>query len=141
MLSLVGCFVLAASAGAVGVGDAKGPACVDIAGGNFNYNGSIVTGSLTIAAPACKAATYTLVVQSAVGGTTSTTSVIGTPFSGNTTTIQFNQAIADDDGTICVYVTSALGGHVFDRGPDPGATPSCIEISVTGGGGGGQQFS
>jgi hypothetical protein len=49
--------------------------------------------------------------------------------------------ISDDDGTLCVYVTSSVGGHIFDRGPDPGATPDCVDIVRDTGSGGGQSFS
>jgi hypothetical protein len=129
--------VFASGAAAIGTGDSKGPACLDIAGGNFGYDiDSVFSGSFSIDAPACKYATYTAVVQSQVGSTTTTTSIDGTA-AGDGTTILFNRTIADDDGTICVYVTSSIGGHVFDSGPDAG----CIEIVRDTGSGGGQSFS
>jgi hypothetical protein len=127
----------ASGAAAFGTGDSKGPACLDIVGGNFAYYATNeFSGSISVAAPACNFATYTLVVVSQVGATPTTTPIVGT-VAGDGTTILFDSTIADDDGTICAYVTSAIGGHVFDRGPDSG----CIDFVREGGGGGGQSFS
>jgi hypothetical protein len=131
--------IFASGAGAFGTGDSNGPACRDITGGGFSYDtANVFAGSISVNAPACKNITYTAVVQSQVSGTTTTTTLIGTPVA-DLTTILFNPtAIADDDGTVCVYVTSSTGGHIVDRGPDVG----CSDV-VRGppSSGGGQSFS
>jgi hypothetical protein len=72
-----------------------------------------------------------------VGGTTTTTTINGNPVADLTTVLFDPTTIADDDGTICVYVTSSTGGHVVDQGPDTG----CIDIVRDTGSGGGQSFS
>jgi hypothetical protein len=130
--------VFAAGAAAFGDGDVNGPACRDIASGNLGYDAtSSFGGSISVNAPACKNVTYTAVVQSQVGSTTTTTSIVGNPVADLTTILFDPTTIADDDGTICVYVTSSTGGHVVDRGPDTG----CINIVRDTGSGGGQSFS
>jgi len=130
--------VFAAGAAAFGTGDTKGPACRDITGGNFAYDAaSSFGGSISVAAPACRNVTYSVVVQSQVGGTTTTTTINGNPVADLTTVLFDPTTIADDDGTICVYVTSSTGGHVVDQGPDTG----CIDIVRDTGSGGGQSFS
>jgi hypothetical protein len=130
--------VFASGVGATGTGDVNGPACRDIVSANFTYDvTSVFGGSLSVNAPACKNVTYSVVIESQVGSTTTTTTLNGTPV-GDPTSILFPQtAIADDDGTLCVYVTSSTGGHVVDRGPDSG----CLPIVRDTGSGGGQSFS
>lgn len=130
--------VFAAGASAFGTGDTKGPACRDITGGNFAYGtDNSFGGSISVDAPACKNVTYTVVVQSQVGGATNTTSIVGSPVA-DFTTILFNlTTIADDDGILCVYVTSSVGAHVVDRGPDT----DCLPVVRDTGSGGGQSFS
>jgi hypothetical protein len=130
--------VFAAGAAAFGTGDTNGPACRDITGGNFAYDAaSSFGGSISVNAPACKNVTYSVVIESQVGSTTTTTTLNGTQV-GDPTLILFPQTtIADDDGTLCVYVTSGTGGHVVDRGPDSG----CLPIVRDTGSGGGQSFS
>jgi hypothetical protein len=65
------------------------------------------------------------------------TTIIGHPVADLTTVLFDPATIADDDGTICVSVTSSTGGHVVDQGPDTG----CIDIVRDTGSGGGQSFS
>jgi hypothetical protein len=132
--------VFAAGAAAFGTGDTKGPACRDITGGNFIYDAaSSFSGSISTDGPACKNVTYTVVVQSQVGSAATTTSIVGNVGTApDPSTVVFDPTtIADDDGTICVYVTSGTGGHLVDRGPDTG----CIDIVRDTGSGGGQSFS
>jgi hypothetical protein len=121
----------AATASALGTGDVKGPACTDITDGGFSYDGSTVTGSVRLAAPACKAAKYTLVVQPQGGGTTITTG-LGEPATDGTLAL-FSVPVIGGGSTVCVAVKSSLGGHVFDSGPDTG----CIDVDSTGAGGSG----
>ena len=131
--------VFASGAGAIGIGDTNGPACRDISGGGFSYDtANVFGGSISVAAPACKNVTYTVVIESQVGTTTTTTSLFGTPVA-DLTTLQFTPTtIQDDDGILCVYVTSSTGGHIVDRGPDGSG---CTDIVRDTGSGGGQSFS
>ncbi len=109
-------------------------ACLDINGGTgFSWDGATLTGSVTLAAPACKQATYTLYVLDQSGDTTPLTSATGTP-AGLGDVILFNLPVSDTDGTVCVYATSSIGGRVFDVGaPD---NQQCLEVTTTNSGGG-----
>jgi hypothetical protein len=130
--------LFASGAGATGTGDTNGPACRDLVSGNFTYStGNVFAGSISINAPACKNVTYTVVIESMVGTTTTTTSLLGTPGPDPTLLLLDPTTIADDDGTLCVYVTSSTGGHIVDRGPDAG----CLPVVLESGSGGGQSFS
>ena len=130
--------VFAAGAAAFGTGDTNGPACRDITGGNFAYDSTnSFGGSFSVNAPACKNITYSVVVQSQVGSTTTTTSIPGYPVADLTTIFFDPTTIVDDDGILCVYVTSSTGGHIVDRGPDDG----CLPVVRDSGSGGGQSFS
>jgi hypothetical protein len=109
-------------------------ACLDINGGTgFSWDGTTLTGSITLAAPACKQATYTLYVLNQAGGTV-LTSVQGVPFPANPTTVQFSAPVQDQDGTVCVYATSSIGGRVFDVGAPDGQ--QCLDVDTTNTGGG-----
>jgi hypothetical protein len=109
-------------------------ACLDISGGTgFSWDGTTLTGSITLAAPACKQATYTLYVLDQSGDTTSLTSATGTP-AGLGDVISFNLPVSDTDGTVCVYATSSIGGRVFDVGAPDGQ--QCLEVDTTNTGGG-----
>jgi len=109
-------------------------ACLDIDGGTgFSWNGTTLTGSITLAAPACKQATYTLYVLNQAGGTV-LTSVAGVPFAGDPRTVQFSAGVQDQDGTVCVYATGAIGGRVFDVGAPTGEECLVVDNSGTGGG-------
>jgi hypothetical protein len=125
--------VYAATASAFGAGDVKGPACADIIDGGFSYNGSTVTGSVDLAAPACKAAKYTLVVEPQGGGTVITTG-LGQPFGGGTL-VQFSVPVTGGGSTVCLTVTSSLGGHIFDNAPDTDI--GCMDVDSSGAGGSG----
>jgi len=117
--------VVAVVAAPGALADVRGPACADIVGGAFTYEEGIVSGSMTLAAPACRQVSYTLHVIHQESGVTKTTSLEGTLNPAAPNRVFFNGAVADDDGTVCVYATSSIGRHVFDRAPDEG----CVEVS------------
>lgn len=132
---------------AFGSGDAKGPACMNIIdGGNgandgFFLNSDGVSGtfnfSMTLAAPACKNASYTFYVSfdggpfTALAGTASGTTVT-MPTQTYAGPLNVNQ------DNVCVYATSNKSGDadVADRAPDTG----CVTF-VLGSSGGGQPFT
>jgi hypothetical protein len=104
-------------------------ACLDIDGGTgFSWDGTTLTGSITLAAPACKQATYTLFVLDQSGDATPLSSAKGTPV-GFGDVIFFNFPVSDTDGTVCVYATSSIGGRVFDVGAPEGE--QCLEVTTT----------
>jgi hypothetical protein len=124
------------------VDDVNGPACTDV----LIDNGTTTTGSydesqahvifrIALAAPSCKQATYTLHVLDA-GGSTEIASG-SQPGDGASTVLVFSGATAvsvpaGTGDTVCVYLTTSLGGHVFDRAPDTG----CGALTSGGGAGG-----
>ena len=104
-------------------------ACLDIDGGTgFTWDGTTLTGSITLAAPACKQATYTLFVLDQSGDATPLSSAKGTPV-GAGDVIFFNFPVSDTDGMVCVYATSSIGGRVFDVGAPEGE--QCLEVDTT----------
>ena len=106
--------------------DANGPPCVDVNGGSALYTAGTLSLTADLGAGPCKYVTYTLYVYdtNAAGeeplATSSTFALLGD------TTIGF-AAVADDDGVVCVAMTTSIGKHVFDRAPDAG----CINVSST----------
>jgi hypothetical protein len=106
--------------------------CADIEGGaDFHWDGTNISGSMTLVAPACKSVTYTLYILNNAGGTV-LASVGGVPFSGNPTVVQFNTTVQDTDSQVCVYATSSSGGHVFDVGAPLGE--QCLVVDQISGG-------
>jgi hypothetical protein len=102
-------------------------ACLDITSGSFDYAGTTLTGSIGLAAPICKQATYTLYVEYQDSSGATQTSAIPFMPTVNPSLVQIAPTnVADDDGTICVYATSSIGGRVFDIGaPD---NRSCLTL-------------
>jgi hypothetical protein len=133
---LAAAFVFSVSA-AWGAAPTEPPAslaCLDISGGTgFSWDGTTLAGSISLAAPACKQATYTLFVLDQSGDTTPLTSAIGTP-AGQGDVIVFNVPVSDTDGTVCVYATSSIGGRVFDVGAPDGEQCLDVDTGNTGGG-------
>jgi hypothetical protein len=107
-------------------GDAKGPSCVDITGGSALYTTGTLSLTADLGAGPCSFVTYTLSVYdtNTAGEAPLATSTEPVPVSD--TTIGFAVA-ADDDGVVCVAMTTSIGKHVFDRAPDEG----CINVSST----------
>jgi hypothetical protein len=105
-------------------------ACLNIEGGTgFVWDGSNLSGSITLAAPACKQATYTLVILDDSSSTTPLATTTGTP-AGAGDVVVFNTAVSDTDGTVGVYATSSIGGRVFDVGAPTGL--ACLDVDNTG---------
>jgi hypothetical protein len=108
--------------------DVRGPACADITGGGFVFDGSAVTGSARLKAPACTHVIYTLYVLDSPGDTEPLASGTGTPT--ETGSVLFNVPATDGDGVVCVYAETSIGRHVFDRAPNTG----CVEVTSASGG-------
>jgi hypothetical protein len=119
--------------------DVKGPACADITDTSFFYSGdgTSATVDLTLGSARCRWVTYTLVVQDSASDTTFVAdSSDALDVAPGVVSITASIPAADRDGEVCVYATTSVGPHVFDRGPDADLTPNCIEL-VPGGSGGG----
>ena len=128
------------TAGAPAAPGEGGPACADITGATVNFPTS-TTGTYTLtmqmqlAGPACIGRiTYELFV--ATDAATSVATLTGFTPDGNPV-FQFSSS----DSTICVHgTTSSKKGHAYDRAPDAGSTPDCLELTAgTPGGGAGFQ--
>ncbi len=127
------------------VGDAKGPRCSDVVGGDLAYVTSVVTGEPTVvvftdtAAPSCHQVSYVLTVYpSPSEGATSSVplTTVSLPGDGTTNdvgggTIDLVAAVPAGHEFVCVEVATMLGKHVADAtdggcivlrldGPPPG---------------------
>jgi hypothetical protein len=132
---------LAAMAGSApaAVDDVNGPACADITDTSWLYSGDGATATVDIelGTASCPTVSYPLwVVDSATDSTpVSSASVRGDGAALSpgldVVTIQAGVPLADQDGEVCLYATTAIGRHVFDRAPDAG----CVEL-IPGGSGG-----
>lgn len=122
--------VLATPAGAAPASDTdvRGPACADITDGAGVFDGSDVNFRLTLAAPSCRSVTYNLVVLDEDGDTTPIATATASGDGSSNQVFFTDVAASDPDGTVCVYATTRVGNHVFDRAPDEG----CMELTVDG---------
>lgn len=133
---LLGLLILMASvlgvpgAGAVPPpGHGGGPACADIVGvsGSFleptDTEKAKITPKLELAADSCRAFSYTVYVLDESGTTLLTSQEVR---GGAGATVQFESMyLATGVNAACVYVTSGVGRHVFDRAPAEG----CIVLT------------
>lgn len=120
---------LAPAVNAVG-NDVKGPACADIvAGDGFNLGDEVVF-RLTIAVPSCAPVTYTMYVLDEPGDATPIATA--TLHGNGATDLLFSIPISDDDDTVCVYSTTSIGKHVFDRAPDSGCVTLTVDVGPPG---------
>ncbi|SRR6266511_839660 len=114
-------------AGAFGQGDVAGPTCADVVSGDGNYLSSgAVNVSVELAAPSCSYVTYTIYVLDASG----TTQLGSQSTSGNGTdgTLQLTATVDPSNPAVCVYATTSVGRHVFDRAPDSDLPLNCVLI-------------
>jgi hypothetical protein len=137
--------VLALAAASVGVvplvgyaadGDAKGPRCVDILGGETSYDTTggtpTVTALITVSGTPCKdLSRYVMHVLTADGASELATAT-GLPGTLENE-VGFRYGFASDPPSgVCVFLTSGSpGGHGFDRAPDTG----CVVLGLDGGSG------
>jgi hypothetical protein len=136
---------LAAMAGSApaAVDDVKGPACADITDTSWLYStdGATATVDIELGTASCPSVSYTLwVVDSATDSTpVSSASVRGDGVALSpgldVVTVQAGVPATDQDGEVCLYATTSVGRHVFDRAPDADLTPNCVEL-IPGGSGG-----
>jgi hypothetical protein len=121
--------------------DNHGPPCTDITGDPttfayvLNSDGSgTVSGTQTMAAPACADATYTFFVLDQAGATelVPPTTVEGSSVSGSS--IPFSITVPSPAPTIvCFRGESYFRGRLNDNAPDTGCTP--LDSGSSGGGG------
>lgn len=124
LATLVGA-VLVLPTMATGKTDAQGPPCADIIGGSALYQSGTLNLAAELAKSPCSKVTYTLYVYD--DNTSATPLVTQSQYVWlNDTTIGLS-ATADDDGVVCVAMTTSIGKHVIDRAPDSG----CINVSDT----------
>jgi hypothetical protein len=134
-----------AVAGVAVADDVNGPKCADITSSSWIYSGDGTTATvdLILATASCPSFSYTLFAQDSLAVASS----VGTPESARgdgaalpdgTGFISLTMDIpeVDRDGEVCLYATTSVGPHVFDRAPNSG----CIEL-VPGGTAGGSGFS
>lgn len=123
--------------------DVRGPRCADITSSSWLYSGDGATATvdLFVASASCPSVSYTLVVQDSL----SVTAIVATEpargdgdafFADGTdfVTLTAEIPVDDRDGAVCLYATTSVGRHVFDRARDAGCLP--LIPNGTGGGGG-----
>lgn len=129
-VAILAAAALAAGAGAAG--DANGPPCTDVVDGSaaYSYDAGTATGTvtveLTMGAPACAPATYTVDIKNFAGTSTLVSDL--TPQSTSGTTVTFSYTFtgsAPSDG-VCIVAETSIKRHPIDRAPDTGcvATPA-----------------
>lgn len=133
LLALAGAAALslgvAPAVNAVG-NDVKGPACADIVAGDGANLGHSVQFMLSVAAPSCPQVNYTTYVLDEPGDATP---IATATLSGNRSTdLFFSIPVSDDDDTVCVYSTTSIGKHVFDRAPDSGCVTFTFGVGPPG---------
>jgi hypothetical protein len=154
LVVLLAAAVLAAASVAVAhaaLNDAKGPTCVDITNADFSYSadGTTATVNITVDAASCTTVTYKLFAQDSAADTTIVNSAgvpgDGTEFAPNAgfdvVTVNVPIPAGEQDGSVCLYATTSIGRHLFDRAPDSGSGmpngSGCVELIPGGTGGGG----
>jgi hypothetical protein len=144
VISVVALALAATAASApAAVDDVNGPACADITDTSWLYSadGSTATVDIELGTASCPSVTYTLwVVDSAADSTPVSSASMrgdGTALSPglDVVTVQAGVPAADQDGEVCLYATTSVGRHVFDRAPDSDLSPNCVEL-IPGGSGG-----
>ena len=123
--------------------DVKGPACADITDTSWLYSsdGGTATVDIELGTASCPIVSYTLwVVDSAADSTPVSSASVpgdGTALAPglDVVTVQAGVPSADQDGVICLYATTSIGRHVFDRAPDADLDPNCVELTPGGTGG------
>jgi len=138
-------FALSAGWAIAAENDARGPACADIVDTDWFYSpdGTTATVIIHLDVASCPYVTYKLVVLDSL---TNQTLVIDDSAPGDG--VSLNELTGEDvvtveatvpegqrDGTICLYATTSIGNHVFDRAPDA----TCVEL-IPGGSAGGLGF-
>lgn len=130
LLAILGAVTLfvGAAPGVDAIGnDVKGPACADIIRGDGITTGTSLEFRITLAAPSCTQVTYTTYV---LDDREDTTLLASSSLNGNgSTDLVFSVPFVDDDDTVCIYITSSIGKHVFDRAPDA----FCASLTVDAG--------
>lgn len=131
--------VATAASAPAAIDDVNGPACADITDTSWLYStdGATATVDIELGTASCPTVSYTLWV---VDSATDSTAVSSASMRGDgaalspgldVVTVQAGVPLADQDGVVCLYATTSIGRHVFDRAPDV----SCVELTPGGTGG------
>jgi hypothetical protein len=131
--------VATAASAPAAIDDVNGPACADITDTSWLYStdGATATVDIELGTASCPTVSYTLWV---VDSATDSTAVSSASMRGDgaalspgldVVTVQAGVPLADQDGVVCLYATTSIGRHVFDRAPDA----SCVELTPGGTGG------
>ena len=149
VLPLLALAVVLPAALATAADDVDGPACANITDPDFFYAPGEETVNVNLhidAASSCPFIRYTLFAQDETGVSTIVAEASvqgdGEPLFGSPTDVVSVEATTtEQDGTVCVYATTSVGPHVFDRAPDADgvSTPpdaDCVELRPGDSGGG-----
>jgi hypothetical protein len=123
--------------------DVNGPACADITDTSWLYSldGSTATVDIELGTASCPTVSYTLwLVDSASNSTPVGSASVrgdGTAIADGLDVVTVNAVVPSDDRDeeICLYATTSIGRHFFDRAPDADLDPNCVEL-IPGGSGG-----
>jgi hypothetical protein len=135
VLPLLALAVVLPAALATAADDVNGPACANIVDTDWGYSGDGTTATVTffLDTASCPSFSYALFVQDSPTTTTVVASNsergdgIADETSGpGTDSVTVNAMVppAGRDGNVCLYATTSVGRHVFDRAPDA----SCVEL-------------
>jgi hypothetical protein len=114
-------------------GDAQGPPCANITGGDGSYTGTLggsgtIDFTIQLQAPTCSTVTYSFFVTDTAGNPITAAS----PSQDDVCTVEqsgggcvhFVYGITSSPEIVCFYATTAIKGHVVDHAPN-GFDPSC----------------
>lgn len=109
-------FAVPATAGA---DDAQGPACADVIGGGGNFVNGNLAFSAFLLEPACSfgpegLVTYTLEVYDNVDGSGPLVELTNYQLASGGSTLVYSASGLEDDGTVCVVLTTRIARHVVD---------------------------
>jgi hypothetical protein len=155
-LPLLALAVVLPTALATAADDVNGPACANIVDTDWGYNGNpedpasgtTATVIIHLDVASCPYVTYTLVVLDSLsdqdfvidGSEVGDGDPINPETGEDVVTVQATVPEGDErDGTVCLYATTSVGKHVFDRAPDATNNPDCVSL-IPGGTGGASGF-
>jgi hypothetical protein len=126
--------------------DVSGPKCADVWAGDGSYDSTgtvnvfVFLGSEFDQVPSCPYVTYTLHVLDASGTELASVSTSGNGVDGvELSPLLLSTTVDPSNSAVCVYATTSVGRHIFDRAPDPDLSylpKGCIDMTQSGPGSG-----